>query len=118
MFEVDSGSNTRDETEAQMELEIKEDGSSKLKYPCPKCDESFSLKVDLKVGRKLLLPLKMWYTFRSFLDRGTEKSGLLQRRDPNLKPDIVFTKSFLFKLLKTTFKNRKMLYLYVIEFGK
>lgn len=22
----------------------------KLKYPCPKCEESFSLKVDLKVG--------------------------------------------------------------------
>lgn len=42
------------EADLSVPLELdKEDGmkldNSKLKYPCPKCEESFSLKVDLKV---------------------------------------------------------------------
>lgn len=51
MFEIDSElHNTSDETDYQEEQEeVKPESVNKLKYPCPKCDESFSLKVDLKV---------------------------------------------------------------------
>lgn len=31
------------------EQDLKEPETSKLKYPCTKCEESFALKVDLKV---------------------------------------------------------------------
>lgn len=51
MFEIDTElHNTSDETDYQEEQEeVKPESVNKLKYPCPKCDESFSLKVDLKV---------------------------------------------------------------------
>lgn len=59
IFEIETElHNTQNETEFHVEEEEEEEtreelktdiGNNKLKYPCPKCDESFSLKVDLKV---------------------------------------------------------------------
>lgn len=50
MFEIESEfQHASNETDYQQEEQVKPESANKLKYPCPKCDESFSLKVDLKV---------------------------------------------------------------------
>lgn len=40
-----------------------EEEAKPLKYPCPKCKESFALKVDLKVGLICFCYLILFYRF-------------------------------------------------------